>query len=73
MTILALRKKLTSYLQVAEDKKIKAIYALLEDEIDHIGRVSLASYNKELEEAEKQYSNGEFITDQEIKKKVLSW
>lgn len=31
MTTVAIRKKLTDYLKIADDKKIKAIYALLEE------------------------------------------
>ncbi len=34
MTTLAIRKKLSDYVQVADDKKIKAIYALVEDDLD---------------------------------------
>lgn len=37
MTAIALRKKLVDYLQVADEKKLKAIYTLLEDEIDQTG------------------------------------
>jgi hypothetical protein len=33
MTIVAIRKKLAGYMQVADDKKIKSMYALFEDEI----------------------------------------
>ena len=33
MTTLAIRKKLSDYLQIADDKKVKAMYALLEDDI----------------------------------------
>ncbi len=34
MTTSAIREKLTNYLQVADDKKIKAIYTMVEDEIE---------------------------------------
>lgn len=34
MTAVAICKKLVNYLQIADDKKVKAIYALLEDDID---------------------------------------
>ena len=33
MTTTAIKKKLTNYLQVADDKKIKAIYTMVEDDI----------------------------------------
>lgn len=34
MTTIAIRKKLVDYLKVADDKKVKAMYALLEDDIE---------------------------------------
>lgn len=33
MTTTAIREKLVNYLKVADDKKVKAIYAMVEDEI----------------------------------------
>jgi hypothetical protein len=35
MTINTIRHKLYDYIRVADDKKIKAIYTMLEDEITH--------------------------------------
>lgn len=34
MTTKAIREKLVKYLQVADDKKVKAIYTMVEDEIN---------------------------------------
>lgn len=34
MTITAIRQRLVNYMNVADDKKLKAIYALVEDEIE---------------------------------------
>ena len=34
MTTAAIREKLANYLQVADDKKLKAIYTMVEDEIN---------------------------------------
>ena len=34
MTTLAIRKKLATFMQVADDKKVKAVYALLEADIE---------------------------------------
>lgn len=33
MTIVAIRKKLHHYIETAQDKKVKAIFAMVEDEI----------------------------------------
>lgn len=73
MTSLAMRKKLISWLEVAEDKKLKAIYALLEDEIEPGGRIDIMQYNKELEEAEAEFAKGDFITHAAMKKAVSKW
>ena len=71
MTTLAIRKKLSAYLQVADDKKVKAMYALLEDDIKMGESVSLEQYNKEIDEALAEA--GDFITQAEMEKEVSKW
>jgi hypothetical protein len=73
MTAVTIRKKLVDYLQVADDKKLKAIYTLLEEDIEQEGRISIAQYNKELEAAEAAFSSGDFITHAAMKKKIKQW
>jgi predicted transcriptional regulator len=73
MTTMAIREKLTNYLQVADDKKVKAMYALLKDDINFEGRISIEQYNKELGEAEAEYERGEFFTHEEMLKKIKEW
>lgn len=73
MTILSIRKKLVSYLQEAEDQKVKAIYALVKDDIEQEGRIDIAQYNKELAEAEAEFAKGDYISNAEMKKKVKQW
>ncbi len=41
MTIAAIREKLHEYINVAEDKKVKAIYTMVEDEITHDQSVTI--------------------------------
>jgi hypothetical protein len=36
MTAITIRQKLYDYIRVAEDRKVKAIYTMLEDEIEEI-------------------------------------
>jgi hypothetical protein len=73
MTAASIRKKIENYLQVADVKKIKAIYTLLQDEIEHEEPITIKQYNQELKEAEDEYSTGEYITNEEMKKQVKQW
>ena len=68
MTTLAIRQKLSAYLQVADDKKVKAMYALLEDDIKMGESVSLEQYNKEIDEGLAEAEAGDFITQAEMEK-----
>jgi hypothetical protein len=73
MTEVTIRKKLMDYMQVADNKKLKAIYTLLEEEIEQEGKMSMAQYNKELEAAEAEFKSGDFITHVAMKKKIKQW
>ncbi|MGC4037511.1 MAG: hypothetical protein QM764_16235 [Chitinophagaceae bacterium] len=73
MTAVTIRKKLVSYLQVAEEQKVKAIYALLKDDIEQEGRIDIKQYNKELAEAEQEFLNGDYISNAEMKKRIRKW
>ena len=73
MTTVAIRKKLVDYMKIADDKKVKAMYALLEEDIEQDGRISIEQYNMELEEAEAEFEKGEFITHAEAIKQMKKW
>ena len=73
MTTVAIRKKLVDYMKVADDKKVKAMYALFEDDIEQEGRVSIAQYNKEIDEAMEEIKRGEVYTHEEVVKMSKSW
>lgn len=73
MTAVAIRKKLVNYLQVADDKKVKAIYTLLEDEIEQEDRISLEKYNKEIDASEAAFEKGDYITNDAMREKVKQW
>jgi hypothetical protein len=73
MTTLAIRKKLADYLQVADDKKVKAMYALLETDLKDNETVTIEQYNEELEKADNEIAKGKYITHNELlKRKHLS-
>ena len=73
MTAVAIRKKLVSYLQVADEAKVKAIYALVKADIEQEDRIDIKQYNQELAEAEAEYAKGEYISNAAMKKQIKQW
>ena len=73
MTTLAIRKKLSDYLQIAEDKKVKAMYALLEDDIKQFENVIIEEYNREIDEALAEANTGSYITQEQMEKQAARW
>ncbi len=62
MTTTIIRKKLTDYLQVADDKKVKAIYAMVEDEIGTLENDWDETFVHEMNNRIKAYEAGDAIT-----------
>jgi hypothetical protein len=59
MTTTAIRQKLSDYMMnIADDKKVKAIYAMVEDEINTIENDWDEGFIKELERRSKNFTNG---------------
>lgn len=58
MTTIAIREKLVNYLQVADDKKVKAIYTMVEDEINTEANDWDEDFVKELERRSKSFVSG---------------
>ena len=73
MTTVAIRKKLYQFIDKIEEKKVKAIYTFFEEEIEQGERISIEQYNKEINEAETEFANGEYITQEAMLKKVKQW
>ena len=73
MTAIAIRKKLASYLQVAAEAKVKAIYALVKEDMEQSDRIDIKQYNKELAEAEAEFAKGDYISNAAMKKKIKQW
>ena len=60
-------------MKVANEKKVLAMYALLEDDIKHGERISLEQYNKELEEAEAEFEKGNYISQEAMLNEIKQW
>jgi len=73
MTTTTIRKKLVNYLQVADDKKVKAIYTMVEDEINTEANDWDENFIKELEKRSKSFVNGtaKTYTWEETKKAAI--
>jgi len=72
MSTAQIRQKLHNYLETANDKKVKAIYTMMEEEIEQ----SMVEYNEELkQELDSRYGNyregkSEMVTEAESKKRI---
>ena len=58
MTTIAIRKKLTDYLKVADDDKVKAIYTMVADEINSTENDWDKDFVKELKSRSISFANG---------------
>jgi hypothetical protein len=74
MTTSAIREKLVSYLQVADDKKLKAIYTMVEDEINTAENDWDEDFINELENRSKSFvtGNAKTYTWEETKQAAVS-
>ncbi len=71
MTITAIRQRLVNYMNVADDKKLKAIYALVEDEIEQDEIEYSDEFKKELDRRFEYYKNGgKMISASEADKRI---
>lgn len=58
MTTTAIRQKLVDYMKIADDKKVKAIYTMVEDEMNTSANDWDEDFIKELERRSKGFING---------------
>jgi hypothetical protein len=72
MTTAAIRQKLHNYLEVADDKKVKAIYAIMEQEIEESAVDYTDTFKKELDNRYADYKNGnvKILTPVQSKKRI---
>lgn len=72
MDTAAIRQQLHNYLEVADDKKIKALYTIIEKEIQENEFEYSDELKDELDKRYSEYKNGtaEIITAAESKKRI---
>jgi putative addiction module component (TIGR02574 family) len=72
MVTAAIRQKLHNYLETANDKKVKAIYTMVEDEIENTAVEYTDEFKKELDRRYAAYKNGtsKAVTATESKKRI---
>ena len=58
MTTTVIRKKLADYLKVADDKKVKAIYTMVQDEISTGENDWDENFIRELQSRSRSFKNG---------------
>ncbi len=73
MTVNTIRQKLHEFIDKIEEKKIQAIYTIFEEEIGKSENVTIEQYNKELDEAEAEFEDGAFISQEEMLKQIKQW
>ena len=73
----ALDKQIGEYLSLLHDDEKKSLLGVIKSFLSNRKeasvRVSLEQYNKELDKAEAQFKSGNFITHEEMIKRVKKW
>jgi hypothetical protein len=71
MAITSIRKKLADYMLVADDKKVKAVYALLEEDIELKDFVYTPELKRTLDNTYTYYEKGgKMVSAAEAEKKI---
>lgn len=72
MDVIDLRQKLHNYLEVAGDKKVKALYAIMEEDIEESAIEFTPEFEAELDKRYADYKSGKvkMITPAESKKRI---
>ena len=73
MTTAVIRQKLSTYIQIADDKKLKAVYTLLEDDMQDGERISISQYNKEIDASMDEVKRGEVYSHEEVVEMSKKW
>ena len=71
MTTLAIRQKLADYMKVADETKVKAVYALLKDQMEQEETVYSEDFKNELDQRYAYYkSGGKMVNAAEVDKQI---
>jgi hypothetical protein len=72
MTTAAIRQQLHSYLEIADDKKVKAFYTLMKEDIEESGVKYTPELKAELDSQYSAYKSGKtkMISSAESKKRI---
>jgi hypothetical protein len=73
MNTTLIRERLSNFIQIADDKKVKGLYALLEDDMQVGERISISQYNKELDAAMEEVKLGEVYSHEEVVEMSKKW
>jgi predicted transcriptional regulator len=60
-------------MQVADDKKVKAMYALFKEDMILEEQTTIEQYNKEIDEALDEVKAGKFVSQEEMEKIASKW
>ena len=72
MDTIAIRNQLHQYLEVADDRKLEAIYVMLEDAIKELKVEYTEEYKAELDKRIEYYLNGgQMVTPAEMNNRLL--
>ena len=70
------REMYTYFVQLNDEEKksvVKLIKTIIKGKKADNERISIAQYNRELEESERQIEAGNFITQEELEKEMKTW
>jgi hypothetical protein len=68
-----IRERLSNFIKIADDKKVKGLYALLEDDMQVGERISVSQYNKELDAAMEEIKRGDVYSHEEVVRISKKW
>ena len=72
MTVSTIRQSLHNYLEIANEKKVKAIYTMLEEDIKSSSLTYTKSLKKELDSRQEDFKSGKvkMVTAKESKNRI---